>query len=336
MRRFCLYVLLTCSILSCKNFEIEHKNFEYTSGYFPYQHPVRTLILGDDIYDNSNDNAHKFVISAAMGGVYANERDRNLDIAIDETLCKNVLFNGNGDTIRPLPSEYYKLSSSGSLVIPKGKLNGGVEVQLTDAFFNDPKAIKLGYVVPIRILGSQDVDSILTGNSAMTGADPRVAANWIVPPKNFTMFAIKYINEFHGNYFVQGKSSLSDEDDQLINEKEYKKEYVEQNPVSLLTTSGRNAVEYNTFFNSDSLSGELKLTLTFANGKCTVSSTSKTYQVTGNGEFKTGAYEWGNKKRNGIEVSYTVKVGKRTYQAKDVLVVRDRAVVMQVYNPQVF
>jgi hypothetical protein len=336
MKRICLYLLLCSSLFSCKNFEIEHPDFQYTSGYFPYQYPVRTLILGDDIYDNTNDKAHKFVISAAMGGVYENNSDRRFELALDEALCQNVLFSANGDTVRPLPRNYYTLSSNNSLVIPKGKFNGGIEVQLTDAFFNDPRAIKLGYVVPLRLVGSSDVDSIVVGRTSNAKPDPRVASNWEVAPKNFTMFAIKFINEFHGNYFFHGESSVKDSTGATTDQKTYKAQFVEQNGVTLLTTTGRNQVAYNTSYQSNKLSGELKLLLTFANGKCTVTSANPAYQVTGTGEFKTGAFAWGNKDRNGIELNYTVTRNKTVYQAKEVLVSRDRAVVMEVFNPRVF
>ena len=53
------------------------------------------------------------------------------------------------------------------MVIPKGKLAGGVEVQLTDAFFQDSAAIgHLGvtYVVPLRIVKAT-TDSVLKGKA---------------------------------------------------------------------------------------------------------------------------------------------------------------------------
>ncbi|REA63697.1 adhesin [Dyadobacter luteus] len=336
MKRILLYLVLSICFFSCKNFDIVHPDFDYTAGYFPYQYPVRTLILGDDIYDNSNDNAHKFVISAAMGGVYSNDRDRRFEIALDESLCEDIRFAANGDTIRPLPSNYYTLSSANSIVIPRGKFNGGIEVQLTEAFFNDPKSFKLSYVVPLRITGSPDLDSIVTGSTSLPNADPRVAGNWTVVPKNFTMFAIKYINEFHGNYFFHGESSVKDSTGTTVEQKTYKAQYVEQNGVTLLTTSGRNQVTYSTSFQSDKLAGSLRLLLNFTDNKCSITSGSPEYTITGSGEFKKGAYEWGNKSRNGIELTYTVTKGKNVYQAKETLVARDRAVVMEVYNPQVF
>ncbi len=335
MKHIFVFLLLGLCLAGCKNQEIVHPDFKYTAGYFPYQYPVRTLILGDDIYDNSNDNAHKFLISAALGGVYENDRDRQFDIAIDESLCQQVLFGSGGDTIRALPKEYYNLTPTNTLVIPKGKYNGGVEVQLTEAFFNDPKAIGLNYVVPLRLLASTDVDSIISGQSNLSNPDPRKIENWTVAPKDFTLFAVKFINEYHGNYFFQGESTLTDSTGALLETKTYKQDNVVQNGVTLLSTTGRHQVAYNTSFQSDEVSGSLPLLLTFTDGTCTVSSADDQIQITGSGSFKQGAYEWGNKSRNGMVLEYTVTIAGQTYTAKETLVARDRAVVMEVYNPAV-
>lgn len=337
MKRILILAFIICGFLSCKNSEIIHPDYDYTAGYFPYQYPVRTLVLGDDIYDNSNDNAHKFVISAAMGGVYENKKDRHFEIVLDETLCDNVLSSATGDTLRALPRDYYTLSSTNAIVIPQGKFNGGIEVQLTEAFFQDPNAIKLSYVVPLRIVQSLDLDSIVVGSTTVANPDRRIAGHWSVLPKDFTMFGIKYINEFHGNYFFQGKTSVTDSTGALADQKEYKAAYVEQNGVTLLKTSGRHQVAYTTSFQSDLLSGDLSLLLTFTGNTCTVTSTSEEYVVVGTGEFKRSGFEWGGKSRNGIELSYTVTTkDKYVYKAEETLIVRDRAVTMETYTPRVY
>lgn len=323
-------------LFSCENFDIDHPDYEYTSGYFPYQFPVRTLVLGDYIYDNSNDNAHKFVISVAMGGVYENKQDREFQIEVDESLCDNVLFGIDGDPIKSLPNSYYTLSDNSKIVIPSGKLNGGIEVQLTDAFFNDPLAIKNSYVVPIRLIGSSDVDTVLFGNSASPNADPRVQGQWTVAPKNFTMFAVKYINEFHGTYFHYGQSSVKDAANAELENTTYSETYVENNGTLKLVTTGRHQVSVSAFLKSEVMAGEVNLVLTFDGNNCTVTAAEGApYTVSGTGVFKSDAYVWGNKDRNGIELNYTVSDGTNTYEAKDVLVARDRGVVMEVYSPEV-
>ena len=308
---------LTATLSSCKNGDISFTDYEGgVSVYFPYQYPVRTLVLGDYIYDNSNDNAHKFVISVAMGGVYKNKQDREFRVAVDESLCNNLLFTTGGDEVKPLPSNYYTLSSTDRIVIPKGKFNGGVEVQLTDAFFSDPDAIRNTFVVPMKIL-SADVDSVVSG-------------------KNFTLFCVKYINEFHGTYFRSGKSSVKDASGKTVEETVYDNyKFVEDRPRVSLKTTGRQQASVSVGFNSNMFEGDLSLLLDFNGKNCTVSSPEGSkFVATGSGEFHEKAYNWGNKERDGIVVNYTVKDGEgNTYIASDVLVIRDRAVKMEVFSP---
>ncbi|MEE4287684.1 MAG: DUF5627 domain-containing protein [Mariniphaga sp.] len=337
MKKLVLILLIATGMMACQNFDIDHPDFDYTSGYFPYQFPVRTLVLGDYIYDNSNDNDHKFVISVAMGGVYENTQNREFGIEVDESLCNRVLFSADGDTIHALPSNYYTLSDNNNIVIPAGKFNGGVEVQLTDAFFNDPLAIKNTYVVPVRITGSADVDTILVGQSDNPNADPRVAGQWIVAPKDFTMFAVKYINEFHGTYFHYGSSSVKDATNTVVENTTYSETYVENNGTAKLVTTGRNQVSLSSFLKSEVMTGEVNMVLTFNGNNCTITAAEGSpYTISGTGVFKSKEYAWGNKERDGIELSFSVSDGEHTYEANDVLVLRDRGVVLETYSPEVY
>ena len=104
---------LTLTLASCYNKENEFPDYEGgTTAYFAYQFPIRTLVLGNDIYDNTLDNEHKCRIWATMGGAY-NGRNAVVDIAVDETLCNNLWFvdeGGNPDfNVTPMPTSYYKL-----------------------------------------------------------------------------------------------------------------------------------------------------------------------------------------------------------------------------------
>ena len=135
---------LSLSFASCYNADREFPDYEGgTTAYFAYQYPVRTVILGNDVYDNTLDNAHKIQIWSTMGGAYGG-RDATVSIVVDTTLCNNLFFVDEGGNaagrVTPMPSKYYTLASD---VIPyNGNPRGYVEVQLTDAFFNDPKAVE--------------------------------------------------------------------------------------------------------------------------------------------------------------------------------------------------
>ncbi len=336
MKKLLVAVLLITALMAC-NKKNEFPDFDYTTGFFPYQYPVRTLVLGDYIYDNTNDNNHKFVISAAMGGVYENTRDRIFDIEIANSLCNNVLFQTTRDTIRLMPTSYYSLSSKSTLTIPAGQVNGGIEVQLTDAFFNDPLAIKLGYVIPVRIIKATNLDSVLRGQSSKTNPDPRVVGLWDVLPRDFTMFAVNFINPYHGMYLHRGASVVKNVASTVLETKVYRTEYNVDNEIWSLATSGRNQVTIQALTHSALIPGTVKMNLNFTDNNCTITPVAgSTVAVTGTGKFATGADEWGDKKRDAIYLNYQLTSGSMTFSATDTLVIRDRAVKLQIYSPVVF
>ena len=363
-----LFILLFAGMIgfsACKNFPIEHPDFDYCSASFPYQFPIRNLVLGDYIYDNSNDNAGIFVISAVMGGVYENKKDRKFVIQVDNTLCNNLFFSSSGNSVKPMPANYYTLSSNSELIIPKGHFNGGITVQLTDAFFNDPDAFKRTYAVPIRLISSDDVDVIIQGDPLFSGADPRITADWLNPAKNFTVFAVKYWNEYQATHLYYGKSTLKNASGQSLQEFTYQERYVEDNrPFVDLITTGRRQVETSANINlrsNTNMPGSVKLVFDFnTSNACTISGTgtyqrtvsdityTTSYVVQGTGNFTTVKAQtyggWGNKDRNVINANYSVSVlstndpninPENIYTAEDVFVVRDRNVTFESYSPAV-
>jgi hypothetical protein len=342
MKKILLILALFIGLMACENQENEFADFDYTSGYFPYQYPVRTLVLGNYIYDNTNDNNHKFLISAGMGGVYANTENRILRFAVDESLCTNAFF-ADGSPIRPLPTAYYQLSDEKEIIIEPGNVNGGVEVQLSEAFFSDPLAIKNTYVVPLRLTGVMNLDTLLQGKAASGSADPRIASHWTTTPRHFTMFCVKYINPFHGNFLRYGAYTLS-QANAMLEDSTYSALHVEKNEVTKLTTTGKTQVSWSTSFKSTLLSGQFKMLLNFdsddynapAGIPCTiVRAEGVPYTITGTGKYVSNAEEFGGKKRDVIYLSYTVSNDTHSYSAKDTLVMRDRAVVMEVYTPTI-
>src|SRR5690606_2522960 len=183
------------------------------------------ITLGEDIFDTSLDNEHKCEIMATLGGVYENKKDVTIGIQVDNSIAANMAFNTGGD-IKPMPANYYSLASD-KIVIPSGKIIGGVQVQLTDAFFADPLALKNTYVIPLKMVNVNNADSILAG-------------------KNYTLYAIKYINNWHGNYLrrgkdvVVGKAGNTSLDKTIIRHKQY----VEDDEVSTVKTASLSVVEF--------------------------------------------------------------------------------------------
>jgi hypothetical protein len=342
--KYTFLAIIAC-MTSCSNFDREFPDFDYTTCYFPYQYPVRTIILGNYIYDNSNDNNHIFVISAAMGGVYANDKDRTVDFTVDESLCDNAWFSYDDHVpVLPLPSQYYQLSNASRIVIPAGKVNGGVEVQLSDEFFNDPLAYSNNFVIPLRITGVSNLDSVLTGNAVAAGADPRIASEWAVAPKHFTMFGVKFVNPWHGSYLHYGSAEVR-EGDAVVEDSVYSAKYVEQNEVLSLTTVGKTSVvSSGIVLKSKLLTGAVAIRLNFSSDDyssdggvtCTVESASESgFTVSGSGKYVMNAEEYGGKKRDAIYLNYTVSNGAATYTAADTFVFRDKGINLETYTPEI-
>lgn len=338
MKRVLFIFTIASLALACENQEPEFPDFDYTTGYFPYQYPVRTLVLGDYIFDNSNDNNHKFLISAAMGGVYANKENRVFTIEVAPDLCEKVLFQSTKDTIRLLPPEYYTLSSPNTLTIPAGEVNGNIEVQLTDAFFDDTLAHRLAYVIPMRIVNTNSLDSVLRGKTDFENADPRIAALWDIAPKDFTMFAVNYINKYHGMYLHRGANQVKDGSNAVVESNVYRTRYIVDNSVSSLKTVAKNQVVLETNTRSTRHPGVLKLNLEFADDEtCEITAAKgSAFPVTGSGRFLNDGDEWGDEKRDAIHISYQFTDGGETYTATDTLVIRDRAIKLQLFTPELY
>ena len=79
MKKFksiCILSAMAC-LTACENADWSFPDYDYTTVYFAYQSPVRTLVLGnDEVFDNTLDNEHKCLIKATMGGVYDNGVNR--------------------------------------------------------------------------------------------------------------------------------------------------------------------------------------------------------------------------------------------------------------------
>ena len=336
MKKISIFIsVLLLSLSSCHNEKWEFPDYPYSTVYFPYQYPVRTLVLGDyETGDNTNDNELKFIISARIGGMYENTKNQTVAYEILPSLAQNVKTSLN-EPIQVLPAAYYTLTPVNQFIIPKGQFYAGFEVQLTEAFLNDPEAHKIHYVIPARITASS-LDSILSGSTIVTNADPRIAGNWIVPPRNFTLFGIKYINPYHGKYLHRGQSIIRDDGNNIIQTHTYRQPYVEQDEIWALTTVDKNSVKVTgTIRQTPSSPGTFTMLLAFDNNNnCTiVQDPASAFEVTGTGKFVKDADMWGNKPRNAIHLNYQISVGTNTHHVTDTLVIRDRDVRFEQFIP---
>lgn len=339
---------------SCYNSDREFPDYqEGTTAYFAYQYPVRTLVLGNDIYDNTLDNEHKCRIWSTMGGAYSG-RNAVVDFVVDESLCDNLWFvdeGGNPSTpVRPMPTAYYQLSSS---AIPyNGDSRGYVEVQFTDAFFNDEKAIEDTYVIPLLMTKVTGIDHILTG-SPREGLSPSRTntEDWDVLAKDYVLYCVKYMNPWQGKYIRRGVDRVTEKgttttivrkDFSLVNSdlEHYKENPVNQNDeVCGISTKNMTQAIFPVSFKTSGASVSCNLILTFNGNQCTVSTDDENVTVTGSGEFIVKGterteykdYQWGSNngepvQRDILRLAYDVNFANSDIQVSttDTLVVQTR------------
>jgi len=341
MKKFFLISVTLTLILTACNKDWSFPDYKFSSVYFAYQGPIRTIVLGEDVFDNTLDNQRKFAIMATLGGVYENKKDVLLTYDVVPSLANKLKFGPPAaglDSVRLMPSNYYTLPGTKNIVIPKGKMMGGVEVQLTDAFFQDPLSIRNTYVIPLKILSVQNADSILSGRSFLASPDPRRASDWEAAPKDYVLYAVKYINPYHGFYLRRGAEVVTGNggntalDTSVI----YRAQYVERDQVVKMVTTALDEVSL--ALNAKT-KGNVNVPFTallkFDNqGNVTVSNpTSAAYTVTGTGKFAKKADMWGNEKRDVVYLKYQVAFGTTTHNLSDTIVLRDRGVAMETFAP---
>ena len=345
---------LSLCYTSCYNADREFPDYqEGTTAYFAYQNPVRTLVLGNDIYDNTLDNEHKCRIWATMGGTYTG-RNATVDVAAIDTICNNLWFvdaGGNASTpVLPLPQTHYKLLSNS---IPyNGDVRGYVEVQFTDAFFNDPKSVENTYVIPLVMSNPQGVDYILTGKPREGLTPSRInTEDWEVLSKDYVLYLVKYMNPWQGKYIRRGVDNVTEKgktstivrkDFSLVNtdRDRYTENPVNQNDeVCGITTKNMTQAIFPVSFKTSGASISCNLILTFNGNQCTISTDDENVTAQGSGEFiEKGTekaeykdYQWGTMngqpvQRDILRLAYNVKFNDKDIQVStaDTLVVQTR------------
>lgn len=309
------------AMVSCENQDTDFPDFDYQTGYFAYQTPIRTLVLGtDEVNNNTTDNEHKVWIYAVAGGT-RNGIKASLGFDVDPSLCDHLFFD-DGRPVEPMPSNYYTINGN---AIPINGLNGYVEVQLSDEFFQDPKAITNTYVIPLRLNNNYSgVDSILRGDPLVENPWRLQSSDWSVAPKDYVLYLVKFISPWSGNYLRRGVDVITEGGQTTTNVRH--EEYLEYDEIYNLATTALNTV-------SCRFDDNCNLLLTFSEdgSECTFATDNPDYTVSGTGKYvykedNPSPDFWAERARDMIYLDYTVTTAGRTVATKDTLVARDRAI----------
>jgi hypothetical protein len=317
--KFICGIGLVCGLWSCENGDQSFPDYEGgTTVYFPYQYPVRTIVLGDDEYDTTLDKAHKFQIKATFGGSY-NGSNGSVQVEVDESLVNGLTFE-DGTPVKAMPSSYYQLSTTNLAF--NGTMNGTTEVQLTDAFFADPDAVKKTYVIPLVMRTQSGFGKILTGILAEGANGPRTNAEaWEKQPQDYTLYCVKFQNKYSGWWLTHGTTSTAD---------------IEHAQAVEIKTKSLTSCTYSVSYQEGQTIYKADLLLDFSGDNCTISSLTSGVTATGNGTWgdNTEKKAWGNKDRDGMELNYTVDFGNgHKWSTHEKMVWQRSGVTKEEFNP---
>jgi len=337
MKKISLIILTIGFIFSsCKNGNMEFPDYDYSAVYFAYQTPVRTIELGTDyVIDNTLDNEHKCQIMATVGGLREVKQDIEIDFNVDNSLCNGL------ENVEAMPSNYYTLSDNKIIIKKDSKMLGGVVVQLTDAFFADPLSLTTNYVIPLVMTNVKNADKILTGTPLVDNANRLKPEDWDVAPKDYILYAIKYLNPYDVIYLRRGTDNITIDGATTTETRKGPYSTPEGDEVIRLNSISMNALEFpvtNQKVNNVNLNMTFRLNFDPATQKCTFANgtwkdnqlvneytflyaedvddkakthTQKSFRVfdiavSGSGEYvKDGEKNsWGNKDRDALYLTY--------------------------------
>ena len=277
------------------------RDFDRAGVFVAYQYDLRTFVLGEEA---------KFDFTVALGGVMKNDRDRAVEIALDESLLAgavagmknasivsgdyvNAAFKSfSGSDLTPLPASHYTVSGIEGLTIAKGRHTAAVTLRATDALAADPLAFQPGYAVAFKIL--------------------RADADEIVENKDFAVIGVICENRFFGNWTREGETKVFDADGNLVSTDTEAASLADAR-VYTLSTVDANTVKCNKI---DGSTGEMLLA--FDGDRINVSSSDGS--VTGTGSFN-GAKLLQDRK---LTLEYTVTTSTGRKEVKDILAFRNR------------
>lgn len=292
-------------LAACHSGDIEFPDYEGgTTVYFAYQYPVRTIRLCPDEGDTKLDLEHKCQILATFGGSY-NVSNGSVQVAVDNSLCNNLTF-ADGTPVKAMPESYYSLST---LKLDfAGTMNGRTTVSLTDAFFNDPDAVKTTYVIPLVMTSQSGFDKILSGKALEGQSGSRCDESvWEIKPMDYVLYCVKYQNKYSGMWLTNGNTSTDN---------------IEKAQTVQIRTKSLNECIYTVSYQDNDVLFSADLLLSFNGDNCTISSLTDGVTATGSGTWGENSEKkaWGNKDRNGMELQYSVTFGDKTFSTHEKLV----------------
>jgi hypothetical protein len=195
-------------------------------------------------------------------------------------------------------------------------------------------------VIPLRITEAFNVDSILTGLPVEENPVKTNNTHWDVDaqPHDFTLFMVKFINPYHGQYLIRGVDFLLDSTGARADTAIYRDKYIERNKIVKLKTGSLTSIVTNHTGQRISDDGKYALLLDIDNsGYVEVSSMpNASYTANGSGKFLTrdeSQEAWGGETRKTFYLHYNYLNGTENHEVYDTVVFLHTGTQLEWFNP---
>jgi len=178
----------------------------------------------------------------------------------------------------------------------------------------------------------------LRGKPAIENPDRCVDDNWSIKPRDFVLYAVKYVNQWHGVYLRRGTDHITQLDGSQVNFVRHEQYVEDDDTVSISTVSLTKAALSLPLYSTDSTIIDVAhVMLTFTDDEnCTIAGETNNFTVTGSGKFvpKGDKNSIGGTDRDALYLNYTVKykLFSLKFETSDTLVVRDRGVAPEYFS----
>lgn len=283
MKRIIIAFILLLGLTACYPDYV--MDYDYSAAYAAYQYDLRTFVYGEDV---------EVGFTTALGGVMVNDRNRQVDVEIDNSILSSDLsvfdpshratpftaidglcgraplgsvsqdyvsseVKASGITaLQPLPESFY--TTSGPVTIKKGYHTGNLFLYPTEEMFSDEKILKPYYALGF-VIRDADADTLLLH-------------------KSFQIMAIKVENRFWGNWYHGGrKVVVKNVDGTQQSETHYPITFPQTDAkICKLTTESFNSVITDKFSNEN---GSLRLTFLKEGNQISVEDVSGSKEIRG-------------------------------------------------------
>lgn len=201
MNRFILFTAGVLSLFSCEKWNDYTTDYDYSAVYFAHQNQLRTVVAAEPM---------SFEFGVYLAGKRENANEEWAKYRIEPELLEDRKIVGDRN-FELIPEDCYTLSSPDIFNIHEGSFLGTSKITFDiEKFTSLPGTDEVRYALPVRVYETS-ADSILVGKTSPEGSI-------IVAPMDYAVIAVRYINPYHGNYYIKGTRYIEEGEEYKVDE----------------------------------------------------------------------------------------------------------------------